>query len=71
MLPSWSSAMDKIRLPEIELGLDVAASEFKVERDGESVYDLNFKGREEQLMSGDDMVNYYNKLIFLRYLYLS
>jgi enolase len=48
---------------EIELGLDVAASEFKVERDGESVYDLNFKGREEQLMSGDEMVNYYNKLI--------
>ena len=48
---------------EIQLGLDVAASEFKVDGGDESVYDLNFKGSEEKLMSGDEMVNYYTKLI--------
>lgn len=48
---------------EIELGLDVAASEFKVDGDNESIYDLNFKGREHKLMSGDEMVKYYQRLI--------
>lgn len=51
---------------EVTLGLDVAASEFKV--DGEDAYDLDFKttGADKDtsaLLTGDEMIAFYQKLI--------
>eukprot|EP00945_MAST-04E_sp_MAST-4E-sp1_P001994 g1994.t1 len=51
---------------EMTLGLDVAASEFKV--DGQNAYDLDFKttGADKDaaaLLTGDEMVEFYQKLI--------
>merc|ERR1712183_723011 len=49
---------------KISVGLDVASSEFKV--DGKDAYDLDFKstnGDPTMVLSGDDMVDFYQKLI--------
>merc|ERR1712183_808496 len=49
---------------KISVGLDVASSEFKV--DGKDAYDLDFKstnGDPAMVLSGDDMVDFYQKLI--------
>lgn len=49
---------------KITVGLDVASSEFKVE--GKDEYDLDFKstnGDPSMVLSGDDMVAFYKKLI--------
>ncbi len=53
---------------KVTVGLDVAASEFLVKRDGENAYDLDFKteGSDKDLsaiLSGDEMVEYYKKMI--------
>jgi enolase len=49
---------------KISVGLDVASSEFKV--DGKDAYDLDFKSSEgdpSMVLSGDEMVELYQKLI--------
>lgn len=49
---------------KISVGLDVASSEFKV--DGKDAYDLDFKSSEgdpSMVLSGDEMVELYKKLI--------
>merc|ERR1712028_4760 len=49
---------------KISVGLDVASSEFKVE--GKDEYDLDFKsdrGDPSMILSGDDMVAFYQQLI--------
>ncbi|GMI32766.1 hypothetical protein TeGR_g3034, partial [Tetraparma gracilis] len=51
-------------LDKVSVGLDVAASEFKVE--GKNQYDLDFKSAEKDpslLLSGDEMIAFYKKLI--------
>jgi enolase len=53
-------------LDKVTVGLDVAASEFKV--DGKNEYDLDFKSPSGQkndglLLSGDELIEFYKKLI--------
>jgi enolase len=51
-------------LDKVEVGMDVASSEFKV--DGENAYDLDFKtstGKDASLMlSGDELLNFYSSM---------
>lgn len=53
-------------LDKVSVGLDVAASEFKV--DGKNEYDLDFKSPDGEkdaslLLSGDEMIAFYKKII--------
>jgi enolase len=53
-------------LDKVSVGLDVAASEFKV--DGKNQYDLDFKSpagekNDALLLSGDELIEFYKKLI--------
>lgn len=58
------AASDAGYAEKISVGLDVASSEFKVE--GKDAYDLDFKssdGDPSMVLSGDEMVAFYQKLI--------
>lgn len=51
-------------LDKVSIGLDVAASEFKV--DGKNQYDLDFKSADKDpslLLSGDELIAFYKELI--------